>query len=148
MTVQLKTFSHGGKFNYFGYPYTTVKSNFKNFFAPILDKIIFAMDEKGGSYFPGISDSLQELDPGQGYKIQVSEPVEFVYPKLCSDGTVSGYCSGFAFCDEGTFTSTKCDVCGCPTGKTCQKINNLMQCTGEGKILPEKTASNSSISID
>jgi hypothetical protein len=129
LTKKLGTFNDSRIYNYFGYPYRQ-RSSFRHFFASILEKIMIIFDSDGNIYLPGIIDQLPELVPGRGYKIQLSEPVTFAYPKLCSDGTVSGQCRNHELCVNGQFVSWGCDVCGCPEGKTCKKIDAVWKCTG------------------
>ncbi len=49
---------------------------------------------------------------------------------VCTDGTLSGQCSGYMFCQNGEFVDYRCDACGCPNGQTCEKIGARYECTG------------------
>jgi hypothetical protein len=113
---------------YLAYPYN-FETDIEQLFAPIIDKVVI-IKSQDQFYIPGVGGELTTLEPGKGYKIVVNEDVNFTYPSYCIAGVLSGQCSGYRYCLGGQFVSWGCDVCGCPEGKTCEKIDAVWKCTG------------------
>ncbi|MBU0894294.1 MAG: carbohydrate binding domain-containing protein [Nanoarchaeota archaeon] len=84
LSIELKYYEDGS-FKYIGYPYD-YESNVEEFFAPIWDKVSII---QGQDTFivPGVGGTLTTLEPGQGYKIGVTENLTFYFPiySLCGD---------------------------------------------------------------
>ena len=79
-----------------GYLHTDPKSSI-DMMAPIIDNMVIMKDYIGNVYWPGVGvNSIEDLNPGQGYNIRVTSSATFSYPEMNS--------GRFMF-DENTFVS-------------------------------------------
>lgn len=72
------------------------------------------------------------MDSRNGYGnydlYEASLPASFITPADCSDGTPSGSCNGFTYCDEGVLVPNDCQHCGCPSGAICENVAGSWEC--------------------
>ncbi|MFH1899037.1 MAG: C25 family cysteine peptidase [Patescibacteria group bacterium] len=76
--------------NYIGYP-LDYETSVEYTFSSIMDKIVMIKDQYGKIYVPGIIETLNTLQPGEGYEISVNQDVNFTYDKYtCGDVDADG----------------------------------------------------------